>query len=144
MKLRIGIDPGTKTGFAVADSDTGRLLEVQTLDFWSTFDRINFLAASPDYEVVEIVIEVPDTKHVWHKGASGPAALQRQGVNVGSVIREAQLLAEGLARQFPVTRVKPRGKHPADKFADYTGWTERTNQHERDAALLVYRRPRGC
>ena len=141
MNLRIGIDPGTKTGFAVADAYTGQLISVETLDFWGVVDRVRVLRF--DHNVVEIVIEVPDTKHVWHKGASGPAALQRQGVNVGSVIREAQLLAEGLERLgLPVKRVAPRGKQPADKFATFTGWTARTNQHERDAALLVFRKTR--
>lgn len=141
MRLRIGIDPGTKTGFAVANADTGELRQIETLDFWSAYHRVRTL--SFEHTVVEVVIEVPDTKHVWHKGASGPAALQRQGVNVGSVIREAQLLADGIEESgLPVTRVKPRGKQPVDKFQAYTGWATGTNQHERDAALLVYGKTR--
>lgn len=143
MRLRIGIDPGTDTGFAMADADTGQLFSIETVTFWEAFDRIRHLQAHVETEVVEIVIEVPPTKHVWQKSARELRALQRQSVDVGSVIREAQLLALGLERLgLPVKRVAPRGKQPADKFAAFTGWDARTNQHERDAALLVFRRPR--
>lgn len=136
--VRVGIDPGKQTGFAVYDPHLRRLTEVWTVSFWEVFTRLQDYRACG---VAEVTIEVPTTKHVWHKAASGPRALQRQGVNVGSVIREAELLAEGLEREgYNVRRVTPRGKTNAEKFKAFTGWCGRTNQHERDAALMCFGR----
>lgn len=133
----IGIDPGKQTGFAVYDGD--RFLEISTRTFWEAFYRVELYRIQQ--EIKQIIIEVPDTKHVWQKAAASTKALQRQGVNVGSVIREAELLAEGLERLgLPVKRVAPRKKVNAEIFKKYTGYTSRTNQHERDAALLCFGR----
>jgi len=137
-KSSIGIDPGVKTGFAVYSIDLGQLLEVETVDFWTAVDKVMFYP--PSY-LTRVVIEVPDTKHVWQGGAKNAKTLQRQAVNVGGVIREAQLLAEGLEREgYPVVRVPPRGKVDPTKFARYTGWKDRCSQHARDAAMLCYGR----
>lgn len=139
--LIIGIDPGKQTGIAVFHTATSELMIVETLDFWSAYEwAIKYYITG---DLKQLVIEVPDTKHIWQKPASTPKALQRQGVNVGSVIREAQLLADGIERWgVDVKRVNPRKKVDAKTFKDYTGWTGRTNQHERDAAMLCYRKPR--
>ena len=136
--LVIGIDPGKQTGFAIYDTDFDKLTDLRTLTFWTAFQAIGELDFK---EVSHVVVELPDSKHVWHKGASSPAALQRQGVNVGSVIREAELFREGLSLGgYTVKVVNPRGKVDATRFNNWTGWTGRSNQHERDAGLLCFGR----
>lgn len=134
----VGIDPGKSTGFAVYSVDWERLIVLETLDFWGAYDRaMGFVRTVPTM----VIIEVPNSKHVWHKGAASERALQRQGANVGSVVREAELLAEGLAREnCIVKRVQPRKKVNAKDFATITGWTNRSNQHERDAAMMCFGR----
>jgi hypothetical protein len=136
----IGIDPGKDTGVAVYCTDRQTLIAVHSMSFWEAYRFVQ------DYDfgvIKEVVVEVPDSKHVWQKAASSPRALQRQGVNVGSVIREAELMAEGLERLgYKVKRVPPRKKIAAAEFIHWTGWSQKTNQHARDAAMLVYRRPR--
>jgi hypothetical protein len=129
--LVMGIDPGKHTGIAICDG--GYLANLYETDFWGAIDSIGCF---PD---AVVVIELPDTKHVWHDGARTKASIQRTGVNVGSALREAELLIQYLVRierQHIVQ--KPHGKMTADQFKRLTGWNGRTNQHMRDAAMLVF------
>lgn len=134
----IGIDPGKHTGFAVYDLRTERFARLETLDFWSAFGAV--MLYQPEM-LSRVVIELPDTKHIWHKDAATRSAMQRQAVNVGSVLREAELLSMGLRKAgYPVENANPRGKVDEKKFKMITGWTGRSNQHCRDAGLLCYGR----
>ena len=134
----IGIDPGKNTGFAVYDIERGELRELTTVDFWTVYHKVLNTYSST---TAAIYIEVPKTKHVFQKKATGDSQMQRQAVNIGSVIREAELLAEGLERVgYTVTRKHPQGKVSAERFESYTGWTGRSNEHTRDAAMLCYGR----
>jgi hypothetical protein len=131
MEIVIGIDPGKLTGIAV--SKNGKLIDIFIGNFWSAIDSIDHF---PD---AIVIIEIPDTKHVWHNHAKAKGAIQRTGVNVGSVIREAELLVEYLIRnERTYLTQKPQGKMNADQFRLITGWTGRTNQHMRDAGLLCF------
>ena len=94
------------------------------------------LASAPGHTVT---IELPATKHVWHDTATKKPAIQRTGFNVGGVYREAELLIEKAGRlKLPCIIQKPQGKIKADEFKKITGWTARTNQHERDAGMLCF------
>lgn len=134
----IGIDPGQHTGFAIYSIQQRKIVELRTVDFWGAYSQV---CAFQPIEISRVVVEVPDTKHVWQQMPKGTKAIQRQAVNVGGVIREAQLLAEGLMRAgYKVVRVNPRGKRTHAEFCKFTGWTGKTNQHCRDAALLCWGR----
>ena len=136
--LVIGIDPGKDTGYAVYSIVEGKLTTVTSTDFWDAFIAVEELGPE---RVAEVVVEVPDNKHVWHGAAANAKANQRMGLNVGMAIREGELLAEGFRRRgYNVRTVHPRGKVDTKKFNAFTGWTGRTNQHARDAALLCFRR----
>ncbi len=127
----IGIDPGKTTGIAI--SRNGKLVSVFDSDFWGCVSTLKA------YESATVIIELPSTKHVWHNEAVNKRAVQRTGVNVGSCIREAELLIKWLSlneRNYIIQR--PQGKKTADQFAKITGWTKRTNQHQRDAGILCY------
>lgn len=79
---------------------------------------------------LRVVIEVSKVKVNWH----GPAAAH----DVGAVRRESMLLADGLELAgAQVERVHPPGKVDAVTFARITGWTGRTNEHQRDAGMLA-------
>ena len=136
--ITIGIDPGQQTGFAVYCHTEKRLIELKTLCFWSAFGEV--LLHDP-LNVSKVVVEVPDSKHVWHKAARDLKAIQRQAVNVGGVIRESQLMAEGIKRAgYLVLTLPPKGKVDAEKFQKFTCWEGRSNGHERDAGLLCWGR----
>lgn len=127
--IQIGIDPGVHTGFAVAED--GKLVRLQTLDFWQAYHTACVLIG--EHGSLRVVIEVPKTKANWH----GATAAH----NVGRVCREAELLADGLELAgAQVQRVHPSGKVDAATFARITGWVGRTNEHQRDAGMLAITR----
>ncbi|MFA7302031.1 MAG: hypothetical protein WC069_06995 [Candidatus Shapirobacteria bacterium] len=126
----IGIDPGAATGFALVENR--KIMQLQTLSFWEVIDRINI------YENVAYAIELPKTRHVWHREANSKSALLKTGMNVGSCIREAELIIEYLKRNGKEYKVViPQGKLKADQFERVTGWKGKSNQHVRDAAMLA-------
>lgn len=130
--IQIGIDPGVHTGLAVAED--GKLIRLETLDFWVSYHIVCGLI--DEHGSLRVVIEVPKTKANWH----GSAAAH----NVGRVCREAELLADGLELAgAQIERVHPPGKMDAATFTRITGWTGRTNEHQRDAGMLAITTTRG-
>lgn len=133
-KVSIGIDPGKVTGVAIAEN--GILQSLESTDFWGAFYTVRHFVETCDYNAdfqtdVLVVVEVPTTKASWH----GPGSAH----NVGRVCRESELLAAGIERLgATVITLHPQGKLNQKQFARITGWTKRTNQHCRDAAMLVY------
>ncbi len=144
----VGIDPGVKTGIAIWDRDHKEFRQISTWDFWDTvFALTRSTIYTPDscLIVIEVAHYAPTYSHLKAEGQN-KNTLSKIARNVGQVTREAQLLAEGLLRfGYEVQEVRPQGK--AKKAADdvrqfqrLTGWMERTNQHERDAARLCWQR----
>lgn len=126
----IGIDAGKNTG--IAFNEDGKITRLETLDFWGAISIIN------EYKTALFVVELPKSKHVWHKGATNRGAIAKTGMNVGSVIREAELIIDYLKlHSINYKSVAPLGKKDADFFKRVTGYVGRTNNHERDAALLT-------
>lgn len=120
----IGIDPGKDTGIAYLNED-GTIDELRTVDFWETVNIITWLHPKE----IEVAIELPSNKHVL------PG---RRGVDVGSVIREAELLVKLLElRKIKHKTYPPLGKISAEEFNLETGWKGKSNQHTRDAARLA-------
>ena len=132
----IGIDPGTHTGFAVYSVERRSFNDLLTLTFWEAFDKV--LEYPP--ESTKVIIEVPSTNTVWQAmPKTGIRPIQRQAVNVGRVIREAELLAEGIfSRGYLVIKSNPIGKADKRRFQRITGFMGRLNQHQRDAGMLCW------
>ena len=86
MNKIYGIDPGKTTGMALCKD--GKLISVFDVNFWGCIEVIN------DNSEDMFIIELPNSKHVWHNQATSKKAIQRTGVNVGSAIREAELIIE--------------------------------------------------
>jgi len=129
----IGIDQGKHTGIAVAKD--GKLISLVETDFWGCLDIIN----SYDKDTLLCIIELPSTKSVWHNEAKNKRAIQRTGVNVGSCIREAELLVEYFKKhKINYTTKHPEGKINSERFKQLTGWTKATNPHKRDAGMLCF------
>jgi hypothetical protein len=146
----IGIDPGVSTGICLYDRDSKRICELKTTDFWNGFDWVLENAAPG---TTEIIIEAP-VKSAMYARQEGNAAKGGKGYgnrmmsNAASNAREAELLADGLERaNFKVHRVRPKrhksadgssGKISAAEIKEETGYEASTNQHTRDAIMLVY------
>lgn len=115
---------------------------METTDFWSVVETLYRYTAS----LVPIIVHIEDpngNKPVFIKPGANSAAIGRKiGQNVGSNKREASLLIELCKREdWPHTVHVPRkSKVKADEFKKYTGITDRTSQHVRDAVMLIYGR----
>lgn len=129
MKYFIGIDPGTKTGFAVASN--GQLIGVDSVPIHVAMDRVRQVAGDC------FVIFEDARKRRW-LGSKGREALQ----GAGSIKRDCSIWQDYL-EAFGVqyrAQAPQRGatKIDAKRFASITGWNKRTNEHGRDAAMLVW------
>lgn len=139
MKILIGIDTGVNTGFAVAEDkgNGGELQKVTSISITQAMQQVNELIAQHGKEVVQLIIE-DARQRKWFTGGREKA----QGV--GSVKRDAQIWEDWCKEQeLNYLMIHPAAnatKTKADVFKKRTGWVERTNEHARDAAMLVFKR----
>jgi len=155
VSICIGIDPGKITGLAIYDRESKSLVKLASTNFWDCYGYI--LTTYPDIdEVHSIVIEVPETKKTWsldsrlrrlsyqdrNKFLTEAAVAMKISHDVGRVCRESELLADGLEKAgYTVLTHHPTGKgKQLDKFSfkRITGWPKVTNEHTRDAAMMVW------
>lgn len=138
-KILIGIDTGVNTGFAVAaDRGNGWELEqVESLSITQAMGRVKELIEQ--WGISNVCLYIEDARQrTWFTGGREKA----QGV--GSVKRDAQIWEDWCnENQINFKMIHPKNnstKYKADTFKKITGWTGRTNEHARDAAMLVFRR----
>lgn len=138
----IGIDPGVKTGIAVWDCDRRSFHSIACC---SIIHAQNFIKNFFDHVSRDIIIRIEDArKRKWFgkmdKEQAKYGAAVREGA--GSVKRDCQIWEEFCLHQnidFELVAPKDnKTKLDAKLFAAYTGWKERTNEHSRDAAMLVF------
>lgn len=135
----IGIDPGAKTGLATINQ-AGALDRVETLAIDEALELVRELNALG--QVDHVVFEDARLR-TWFGGADKRQARSGAGIRegVGSVKRDCTIWSEFLGRHnIPFLAVKPAAgstKWPAEQFVKVTGWTKRTSNHARDAAVLV-------
>lgn len=139
MKVMVGIDTGVNTGFAVAldEGQGGRLIEVNSLTITQSMSRVIQLCEL--YGHAEVCLYIEDARQrKWFKGGREKA----QGV--GSVKRDAQIWEDWCKEnKINYKLIHPKDnctKYKADAFKKVTGWLGLTNEHARDAAMLVFKR----
>lgn len=138
-KILIGIDTGVNTGFAVAidSGNGGDLQKVECISITQAMASIVDLVAEHGKENLKLYIEDARLR-TWFTGGREKA----QGV--GSVKRDAQIWESWCKEQdLNYIMIHPKAnatKTKADVFKKRTGWLGRTNEHARDAAMLVFRR----
>jgi hypothetical protein len=142
-KYAIGIDPGVTTGFAMYDRRLKVISVVKTLDFWSCYEHLK--ATKPTCDMFIVVVECPVKTAMYARqepnAAKGNARYgNRMMSNAAGNAREAELLADGIEKLgFEVRRVRPaREKWNQERLERVTGYTERTNQHVRDAIQMCW------
>lgn len=132
--LLVGIDPGTKTGVAVWDT--------VNLEWW-------LISTKTQTEVYEMLRELSQNYKLYlrieepSKGWYGKNAHKRlQGA--GSVKRDAKIWKENcIQNNWPYQMVKPvkgmtKSSLTKETWQKITGYTGRTSNHARDAAMLVF------
>lgn len=136
----IGIDPGTHTGLAVLDGRSGCFVEISTLPLHRALELVSALAQEGE---VSVIFEDARQRR-WLPHARTLTEFKGRAMGGGSVRRDCTVWEEFLTdRRIPFRAVPPRAgmtKLDADRFARLTGWTGRTSNHGRDAAMLVW----GC
>lgn len=131
----VGLDPGTTTGLA-SWSTTGMCFgDVTSMAIHKAMDYIRSLPQHPG----ELLVIFEDARLIRVRGGNTFGDVDRlQGV--GSVKRDCSIW-EGFLRDHGIpfiTQRKGRTKRNADEFHRLTGWTGRTNEHGRDAGLIVF------
>lgn len=139
MKILIGIDTGVHTGFAVAfdHGEGGELQKVQSLSITQAMQSV--LEYEDEHDLKDIMLYIEDArKRTWFTGGREKA----QGV--GSVKRDAQIWEDWCKEKgINFKLIHPAANATKKKVEDFTrmtGWTGRTNEHGRDAAMLVFKR----
>lgn len=138
--LHIGIDTGVHTGFAVWNSRTKEFEEVTSLPIHEALRRVFEEFAS----LTEVNVHFEDARQRrWydtHTAAKDRARLQ----GAGSIKRDCTIWEDALTDWgVPFEAVPPRRnmtKLSAEQFRRITGWQGKTNEHSRDAAMLVFQR----
>ena len=135
MSRILGIDPGQRTGLA-----------------WFVDGRISNLETVPPHHVERILrgvkppaVVFEDSRlqpHTWTRGVS-LAASSKMARNVGQIDAWCILVQE-VCHELSIAclGISPRDKGPkldAQAFAQVTGWEGKSNQHERDAAMVAWR-----
>jgi hypothetical protein len=132
-RYAIGIDPGTKTGFAVYNRTLQELVAVETMDILEAMDQARRWAY-----MWPVILILEDAR----KRGAAPGQSARRAQGAGSVKRDSTIWAQFCQRENIPMLAKAPGKGmtkmDAVKFAKYTGWTQRTSSHARDAAMLVF------
>ena len=134
---KIGIDTGVNTGVAVWQD--GELLAVESMTITQAMRFIQ------DFDnkrgIVKLYIE-DARKWIGFHGKTKATQARLQGA--GSVKRDAAIWEDWCKENgYEVVFVKPMGKglkKSAEDFKRITGWKGRTNEHARDAAMIVYGR----
>ena len=132
----IGIDPGTHTGIAVWDDQKRKLTNLDTIPIHAALHFVEMFAR--DNEVFVIFEDARQRK--WY--GKGNTTAKAQGA--GSVKRDCSIWEDFLTDMGIQFRAIPPGKGMTKVTPTYfkmlTGWTGRTSEHARDAAMLVFGR----
>lgn len=135
----VGIDAGVHTGIAVWDSKTEKFIFLVTGTFWTIYHLIvNFHKP----ESTLIVIERPKKGFAYPQRQGGNSRQVREMIafKSGENNRESSLLVDEFERLgYTVQKVTPTtGKWSKEDLRAYTGITDRTNEHVRDAIKLIW------
>ena len=128
----VGIDTGVNTGIAVIDLGKNALTEVKTVPIHAAMDIVARIALES-----KVLVKVEDARLRKWFGKSGKEKWQ----GAGSIKRDASMWEAFLKDNgIPHEMVAPknnRTKQTAKQFRALTGWAGKTNNHGRDAAMLI-------
>lgn len=130
-ELIVGIDSGVNTGFAVYDQSDKTLMVCESVFIHRAFEMI-----LGNIDKIKLV-RVEDAR--LRKFITGGRE-KLQGA--GSIKRDAKIWEDFLTdKNIPFQMVAPknnRTKLSQETFKAITGWSKKTNEHSRDAGMLVF------
>ena len=131
----IGIDPGSNTGAALyRDGELRALRTIAPVEIHALI-----LKLVPDVVVFE---DSRLQSRVWTGNKLRPGAASKVARDVGRIDAWCDLI-EAVCKPLRISchGVSPKGKGSkldADQFRQVTGWVGRSNQHERDSAMVAW------
>lgn len=135
IKVAIGIDPGTNTGIAVWNKQDKAFTQVACTKIHNAMQIVQYWA---DIVLTSgLIVRLEDARqHIWF----GEDARKRiQGA--GSIKRDCSIWQDFLEEKgIPYELVPPKEnttKVTAVYFNRVSGWQGKTNNHARDAGMLV-------
>lgn len=144
MAIFIGIDTGTHTGFAVWDNRKRTLIDVTSLPIHKAMERVKAYAELEKSGGEHVVVRVEDPRQrTWFGTERMSREEERKKLQgVGSVKRDATIWEDYLTElgvEFEMVAPKRNiTKMSQEYFKQLTGWKKQTNEHSRDAAMLVF------
>lgn len=132
----IGIDPGIVSGIAVWDSHKQTFLSVESMMLYKIFNK---LSESTD---IIVFIENPNTWVPFRNVSPTIQQMRRAGAGaVKQTYKHIIEFLEGNHIQYRASRIqKGMKKLSAARFFEITKFEGTTNEHGRDAAMLVFKR----
>lgn len=140
----IGIDTGVNTGIAIWDNRKRSLLLVETTTIHKAMKVVEEYKEIAESESTKVVVRVEDPRHrTWFGTERMSREEERKRLQgVGSVKRDASIwdaFLEDLEVEYEMVAPKRNvTKLTQERFKAITGWEKRTNEHSRDAAMLIY------
>jgi hypothetical protein len=129
----IGIDPGVNTGIAIWNFKKKEFENMFSASILKAMQKIEIYSVFGDNL---FMIENPNLRK-WY-GSNSNSKLQ----GAGSIKRDYSIWMEWFKmNDLTFKELDPkniRTKVNSDSFKKLTGWNERTNEHSRDAAMMVF------
>ena len=139
--LVAGIDPGLHTGLAVWDTSSRQFLEIRCSGIVDAMDYLDHLRAERG---IGLVVFEDARQRTWIPRERDLAQMKGRAMGAGSVKRDCSIWEEWCkARQVQYIASRPKNgmtKLTDAYFRGITGYDRRTNNHGRDAAMLVFQR----
>lgn len=131
----VGIDTGTHTGVAIWLRKSKKIAVVDTMRIHQAMGMVKALGVVYGQQ---LLIRFEDARLRTWFGTKDAAQLQ----GAGSIKRDAAIWEDFLKdAKIDYEAVAPKNnktKLSASLFQQMTGWTESTDEHGRDAAMLVF------
>ena len=139
--LVIGIDPGLHTGLAVWDTSSRQFLEIRCSGIVDAMDYLDHLRSERG---IGLVVFEDARQRTWIPREKDLAQMKGRAMGAGSVKRDCSIWEEWCtSRGVQYIATKPKNgmtKLTDAYFRGITGYDRRTNNHGRDAAMLVFQR----
>lgn len=137
--IYIGIDTGVHTGIAVWDPERKEFVYLETLKIYEALDVVSSYA----YKDIPLCVRFEDARQrKWIPFAKNMTGELGRAQGAGYVKAHCQIWEDFLTDyRIPFEAIAPRRnvtKLSAEQFGRITGYKGRTNEHSRDAAMLVY------
>lgn len=142
MAIVIGIDTGVNTGVAVKRNDAYQ--DVGCMKIHQAMFLVLEWQEAAQEAGIDFKVYVEDARQRKWFGNQSQAKIAAKAQGAGSVKRDATIWKDFLKdHQIPFEMVPPRAgatKLPNERFQMLTKWAKKTNEHARDAAMLILNR----